>query len=219
MESALLRTLHQVGNVKVRDIIKDKKKYPGFQGLPKTTIYRHAKMPLDGSAPFDRRKLNPGRPRKMSASDVRLMKRNIEKLRREYGTFNSVELQHACSMESQISNSGFRKYLHKAGYRYLRTRKKGLLKRCDLIKRLRFVRKVKRNFKNGNLILWTKAISMYVDGVGFEYKKNPYQHSKTPQAREWRRPNEGLRFGCTTKGKKEERYANDYRAIKRDSSH
>ena len=42
---------------------------------------------------------------------------------------------------------------------------------------------------------------MYVDGVGFAYKSNPYVHSKTPEARVWQLKNEELEF--TTKGKKE----------------
>ena len=42
---------------------------------------------------------------------------------------------------------------------------------------------------------------MYLDGVGFEYKQNPYEHSRTPSAREWRLKNEGLKYLCTTKGK------------------
>ena len=44
---------------------------------------------------------------------------------------------------------------------------------------------------------------MYVDAVGFEFKRNSYLHSKTPQAEEQRLKNEGLKCGCTTKGKKE----------------
>ena len=76
----------------------------------------------------------------------------------------------------------------------------------DTVKRLSFVRKIHGLYKNiegGSTILWTEQINMYIDGVGFEYKRNPYELSKTPTAREWRLQNEGLRRGCTTKGKKE----------------
>lgn len=184
IESAMLRTLHQVGGLKVSEILKDKKRFPGFQKYSPATVYRHAKKPLDGSAPLDNRHNNPGRPRKISDGDMRLVKRNIKRLRNEYGTFTSVELQHSCGISNRITNSGFRKYLHKAGYRCRRTRKKGLLKAADLVRRHHFALKVKRNFKNGSLPLWTRGISMYADGVGFEYKMNPYLHSKTPRARE-----------------------------------
>ena len=148
MESAMLRTLTQVGKLKVRDIIKDRKRFPGFKDIPKSTLYRHAKKSQDGSAPFDRLKINPGRPKKMTKGDMRLVRRNIGQMRKDLGTFTSVELQESCGMKDIISNSGFRKYLHKAGYRYRRTRKKGLLSYGDLVRRIRFVRKVKKNFKS-----------------------------------------------------------------------
>lgn len=202
-ESCMLRTLHQVGKIKISDIIKDTKKYPAFKKFSTATIYRHAKKPLDGSQPLDRRHSNPGRPKKLSDGDLRLIRRSILHLRNESGTFTSGELQESCGLTKQISNSGFRKYLHKAGYRCRRTRKKGMLTYGDLVKRLRFVKKVRKNFKTGSAPLWQKGISMYVDGVGFEYKRNPFLHAKAPQAREWRLPNEGLKFGCTSKGKKE----------------
>ena len=79
-----------------------------------------------------------------------------------------------------------------------RSIEKGYLK-----KRLEFVRKIKRVYKNGSMFLWNKQISMYIDAVGYEYKSNPFEHSKTPAAREWRLKNEVLLIGCTTKGKKE----------------
>ena len=44
---------------------------------------------------------------------------------------------------------------------------------------------------------------MYVDGVGFEYKSNPYEHAKSLGAREWRMEGEGLNINCTAKGAKE----------------
>ena len=79
-----------------------------------------------------------------------------------------------------------------------------MLTRRDKLKRFKLAKKVKRLFSHhdhGSRVLWTRGISMYVDGVGFAYKSNPYLHSKTPGAREWRSKNEGLEF--TTKGKKE----------------
>ena len=68
--------------------------------------------------------------------------------------------------------------------------------------RFKFAKKMKRLFSHhdcGSRVLGTRGISMYVDGVGFIYKSNPY--SKTPSARKWRLKNETLEF--TTKGKKE----------------
>ena len=203
-QSCMLRTLHQVYKIKVSEIVKNKKRYPGFANIPAITLYRHAKKPLDGTAPLDRRHNNKGRPSTITAQDLRAVKRQIQALRCQLGTFTSIELQHAAGL-TNISNSMFRRYLRKLGYGYRRTRKKGLISRSDLKKRLHFAKKVKRVFKpqGSSINLWTRGISMYVDGVGFEYKMNPFEHSKTPAAREWRMKNEGLNFGCTTKGKKE----------------
>lgn len=50
---------------------------------------------------------------------------------------------------------------------------------------------------------WSIGISFYLDAVGFVYKTNPADEARAPSAREWRRTNEGLRRGCTAKGRKE----------------
>ena len=80
-----------------------------------------------------------------------------------------------------------------------------MLTRCDKLKGFKYAKKVKRRFSHhdcGSHVLWTRRISMYVDGVEFAYKSSPYLHSKTPSAREWQLKNEALEF--TTKGKKED---------------
>ena len=46
-------------------------------------------------------------------------------------------------------------------------------------------------------------ISFYLDGKGFEIKTNPLDQARAPTSREWRLKNEGLKQGCTAKGKKE----------------
>lgn len=204
-ESCMLRTLHQIGEIKVSEIIQNKKKYPGFAKFPPATLYRHAKRPLDGSQDGPKQYTNRGRKRKLNAYDLRQIKRQIAVLREERGTFSSCELQESCDLH-MISNSAFRRALHRLGYGYRRTRKKGLLSNADVRNRLRYVRKLKRLYKGqneGTLKLWTEQINMYLDGVGFEFKANPYEHARTPKAREWRLKNEGLKKGCTTKGKKE----------------
>ena len=57
-QSCQLRALHQVGGIKIADIIRHKQRYPGLAQFSSATIYRHAKYPLDGRAKFDRRYLN-----------------------------------------------------------------------------------------------------------------------------------------------------------------
>ena len=91
--------------------------------------------------------------------------------------------------------------MNEEGYGYLRSRKKGLLSPTDLKNRLRFCRRM-RKFKIGQEF-WNRHIAFYLDGKGFEYKKNPFDQARAPKVREWRRKCEGLSLGCTSKGRKE----------------
>ena len=45
----MFMTLHQIGETKVSDIIQNKKKHPRFAKFSLSTVYRHARKPLDGS--------------------------------------------------------------------------------------------------------------------------------------------------------------------------
>lgn len=86
-------------------------------------------------------------------------------------------------------------------YRYLQTRRKGLMSAADLRKRYLYARKVRR-LRLGQEF-WRRGVSLYLDSVGFAHKTNPSDQARTPGARVWRRRNEGLTPGCTTKGAKE----------------
>eukprot|EP00111_Clytia_hemisphaerica_P007141 TCONS_00020741-protein len=199
-QSCQLRALVQFGGVKVSRIIEDKKTFPGFANIPAPTLYRHARIPLDGTDPADRRKLNKGRPSLLDERDLRSVKRQISILRNTDGTFSSIRLQ-AHSTGTKTSNSTFRRYLRRMGYGHRTTRRKGILKQKDLEKRLKFAKKVKRLGLGADF--WKEGISFYLDATGFVYKKNPLDQAHTPTAREWRKKTEGLTFGCTTKGQKE----------------
>lgn len=199
-DSILLRTLHQVGKVSVYKIMNNPTLYPTLACYPKTTLYRHAKRPLSEDV-HDKRKQNKGRKRLISKRDQNAIKRNISNLRSTTGTFSSVDLQNAVGLSEKMSNSTFRRTMHKLGYKWRNTRRKGKLLQDDLKKRLEFCRKVKRN--NLGEEFWTNGIGLYLDAVGFEYKSNPFEHAKALGSREWRMVNEGLNFNCTSKGRKE----------------
>ena len=47
---------------------------------------------------------------------------------------------------------------------------------------------------------WTDDALLYLDGVSFIHKRNPYRDALMPRGRTWRRSNEGLKY--TTKGSK-----------------
>ena len=100
-----------------------------------------------------------------------------------------------------MSNSTFRRGLHKAGYKWGNTRRKGKVLKSDLKARITFCKKIMA--RNLGIEFWQNGIAMYVDGVGFEYKSNPYDHAKSLGAREWRKIKEGLSVNCTAKGNKE----------------
>ena len=69
-QSCQLRAIHQIGGVKVADIIKDTKRFPGFVPFSQATMYCHAKLPLDDMDGFDKCQLNKGRPPKLSLQDI-----------------------------------------------------------------------------------------------------------------------------------------------------
>ena len=90
--------------------------------------------------------------------------------------------------------------LNQERYYYVRSRKKGLLKRADLHARKAFCqtikkRKLEQDFRNNHL-------AMYLDAKGFQFKTRPLDQARAPSSSEWSKKNEGLKFGCTAKGNK-----------------
>ena len=154
-----------------------------FHSIPRQQyIYKHAKKPLNGEPVFDKRKMNKGRPKKLTVQDERCI------------------LQLGSGV-TQVSNRTIGNVLNKEGYHYFRSRKKGLLHASDLKARKRFCQKVRH--KNLTQDFWNKGISLYLDGKSFEYKSNPHDQARAPRARQWRKRGEGLKFRCMAKGKKE----------------
>ena len=200
-DSIYIRTLHQKFGITIYKIMNSPKLYPTLACYPKTTLYRHAKKPLDAED-IDRRKFNTGRKRKTTVRELRTIKRQVKIMREEYGTFTSRQLQIACGLENSMSNSTFRRALKSLGYQWRNTRRKGKLLKKDLVKRVEFCNKMNR-LKINTQEFWCNNIALYVDGVGFEYKSNPYEHAKELGSREWRMKSEGLDFNCTAKGAKE----------------
>ena len=96
-------------------------------------------------------------------------------------------------------NRTVRRELNRNGFKYQTTRRKGLMKESDFKDRLKFCRKIKR--RNLGTSFWLEHVSFYLDGVGFEFKTNPFDHARAPKSREWQRYDEGLLV--TQKGKKE----------------
>ena len=65
-----------------------------------------------------------------------------------------------------MSDETVRLVLRGAGYQFLHSRKKGLLKKDDLIKRRKFARKVTKMLTDK---FWEEGISFYIDAAGFQH--------------------------------------------------
>ena len=191
--SAQIRAAYQLAKVRGKTLLKM------FPQYSKAAIYKHAKRPMNCEEVFDKRKQNKGRPRKISSYDKRNLIRAVKSLREQEGSFTSKRIQVESGV-NHVSGRTIRHHLNNEGFRYLQTRKKGLLHAKDLKSRVKFCRKVKKN-KLGERF-WKSGISFYLDGKGFQYKRNPYDQARAPGAREWRKRGEGLKFNCTAKGKK-----------------
>jgi len=164
----------------------------------RSSIYRHSNIRLGQPARADRRKLNRGRPRKLSERDQRRILRSVHELRKSEGSFTSKRVATHAGLSKAVSNRTVRRCLNTNGYKYRQSRKKGLLTSQDRENRVKFCRRVK-NLKCADF--WKKYISMYIDGVGFAFKTKPLDQARAPSSREWRLKSEGLKV--TMKGQKE----------------
>ena len=192
--SVQIRLAYQVSGLRGDKLLERFRKYC------KATIYKHAKMEICGKVEHDKRKSNRGRPRKLSERDSRQIIRKIAELRNTDGSFTSKKVQLAAGL-THVSNRTVRRVMNENNYKYCRSRKKGLLLRSDLVKRVKYCKNIRKQGITQDY--WRYDISFYFDGTGFAYKQNPMDQAFAPKAREWRKPNEGLHFGCTAKGKKE----------------
>ncbi len=192
--SAEIAALYQKAGVSGVELMKI------FPQYSRATIYRHARSSLNQQAE-DGRKNNKGRPKKPSIKEKRQILWSIPKLRKTDGSFTSKRVVVEAGVQQKESNRTVRRVLNSNGYRYFRSRKKGLLYRKDLKERMKFCRKI-RKLKLGQ-DFWNFHISFYLDGKGFQYKSNPVDQAKAPKSRGWRKKTEGLKTGCTAKGKKE----------------
>lgn len=172
-----------------------------FPDYSKATVYRHAKRPIDQAGNLhDRRKFNKGRPRKLTIRDERNLVRQLHRCRILYGAFTAAKLRTEAGIPPTVSIWTIRRVLYKHGYRFLQSRKKGLMSRKDTLKRHRFACKIRRNRLGDSF--WKDHISFYFDGVSFVHKTNPFDQARSTRSMAWRKRSEGLDLHCTTKGKK-----------------
>ena len=104
--------------------------------------------------------------------------------------------------DCKINNVSVRtitRLLNRNGYKSRQARKKGLISKFDQQKRVKFAKKMIKEYPED---VWTKHIALHFDGVSFVYKTHPKDQALAPRGRVWRRANEGLLQGCTAKGQK-----------------
>ena len=125
--------------------------------------------------------------------------REVKILQESDERFTSKDIQHNLGAFNMHDRT-IRRVLNTEGIKYLHLRKKGVLYKDDLVKRLNFARKCKRILPEN---FWKAGLSMFIDGVGFEYKQNTCKSYKSSRTMGWRRRNQGLVINCTANGKKE----------------
>ena len=138
---------------------------------------------------------------KLSERQQRLLIRAIKVLRNREGNFTCKRLmQEAGIKQEKVSERTVCRYLNANGYFYLQSKKKGLMTEKDMQNRVKFAKKMRREYSAD---VWIRQIGFYLDGVAFAYKRNPLDQAKAPEARIWRKKSEGLEIGCVAKGRKE----------------
>ena len=193
-KSMAMRFSHQVEGLKGEALLRR------FKGFSKAVIYKHAKKALDGGELVVDRRIGSGkgRPSKLSNLDRRNVGKAVEQLRAEQGgSFNSLRVGLEAGLGQKCHNRTVRRAMNKLGFQWLNARRKGQLSKEDQKIRLSWARsKVKENVTQA---FWNYGVSMYMDGVGFVYKKNAFDQARAPKGRLWRRTSEGLARNCTAK--------------------
>ena len=157
-------------------------------------------MSINDINPYDKRRRNTERVEKINSRNKRILRQTLLTLHKNVNHFTSRRVHFDSGME-HVSNRTVHHYINKLGFYYLRSRKKGLLSVKYLKLRRKFCQKITRRRLGPEF--WRHAISLYLAGTGFAYKKNPMDQATALTAREWRRINEGLQIGCTTREYKE----------------
>ena len=162
--------------------------------ISKRSVYRLLNEPL--LRPKKERK-PAGRKRKVSVRTEHRVVRNIAKLRKTNKNWIARDLMTFTDV-ADVTERTFQRLLNRNGYRYRVARKKGVRTEKDTQKRLSFAKK----HREVDSAFWEEDIAFFFDGVGFQYKTNPYDDATSCASKVWRQENEGLHPDCTAKGSK-----------------
>ena len=137
-----------------------------------------------GDLVVDLQQNNQGRPPKLFVWQKNLL-RQAKLLQEEIGFFCVKRVMVKAGISPSISEDTVRRVFRKAGLKWARVQRKGILIKNDLKLRLKFVRKVRRKL---SAKFWEECASFYLDGTGFTHKMNPFDQDRTPRAMAWRNP-------------------------------
>jgi transposase len=190
---AMVYYLSKIKGLSLRKVAKE-------CSVSKSTVLRIKRSGINDKTSRTLGRETRGRPSKLTERIERLLERSIKVLREQEGSFSIQRLMTFSNIkQNEMSLDTVRRLMHRKGYYYLQARKKGLLTKKDMEKRLKFARKIKREYNDD---LWTKEISFYLDGTAFAYKRNPLDQARAPKGRIWRKKSEGMDYACTSKGRK-----------------
>ena len=173
--SLYLRFLHQEGNITCKELLR---RYPQYAVR---SIYRYAKKEIFVKIPIHDRKANKGGTPKMTKHDERLLLCTIKRLRNANTSFTVQILRNEAGLK-HVSTRTVNRYLNKHKYKYLQSRKKGLLTAKDKKKRLQFARKGMRLLAEN---FWRDGIQLYFDGVSFAHKISPFNDASVTKTMTW----------------------------------
>ena len=161
--------------------------------ISKSTVARYLN-PSKKARKKDKQLANTGRPKILSARDIRLLKRSVTQLRDVNANFTVKELIRYSGLQTaSASYSTFYREIKKMGFNFLNARKKGILSHRDCKKRYKFAQKCRKILKiKPNL--FHSNISFYLDGISFVFKRQPMHEASLPKGKVWRTRSEGLRL-------------------------
>ena len=193
-EKAYIRFLRNQSNMSFRKIAEICNCSPG-------TVHNIVTRPLRSfKKGIERNTASKGRPRKISDRQGRTVIRALYKLRKSEGNFTIKRIMREAGIsQGDVSVRTVSRYLNAKGFYLLVARKKGLMTERDMKLRVKFARRMKKDYPEN---VWRDRVAFYLDGVSFVHKTRPLDQAKAPKGKVWRKKSEGLEPGCTSKGAK-----------------
>ena len=186
-----LRYLHQDGGCSGKELVRRYSQYS------RTSIYRHMVQKI-GESLRDKRHDNCGATKKLSVREERNILRQIPLLRKQVrGAFTLNDIRHAAGVPNNVSDSTLRRVLHRSGYKYRPSARKGVLSEADARARLKFAKNAHRTLRKD---FWCEDICFYLDGTAFVYKRNPCAYAMNWTSMTYRKQSERLSLSCTGRG-------------------